>query len=96
MRESVGLIQDPIRYGANDFKEVKPFIEIYEHEIVFYALQRKIPFQSEECPYTHESIRTDIREFISKLEKNHAGIKYNAYNSMMTNFRAKADFTINI
>ena len=82
--ERIGWIYpDPIRYGTNNFKKVKPFIEIYEREIVFYALQKKIPFQSEECPYMHESIRTDIREFISKMEKNHAGIKYNAYNSMM-------------
>jgi uncharacterized protein (TIGR00269 family) len=64
-------------------KKVKPFIEIYEYEIAFYALQRDIPFQSEECPYMDESIRTDLRQFFNAMEKEHPGIKQNAYSSMM-------------
>lgn len=81
--ERIGWIHPrPVQY-ANGMKKVKPFIEIYEYEIAFYALQRQIPFQSEECPYMNESIRTDLREFFNKLEKEHTGIKYNAYNSMM-------------
>ena len=31
----------------------------------------------------NEGIRTEIREFLNKLEKEHAGIKYNAYNTMI-------------
>ena len=74
---------EPVQYSINDLKKIKPFVEIYEHEIVFYALQREIPFQSEECPYMHESIRTELRQFLNQLEKEHPGIKYNAYNSMI-------------
>ena len=77
------IYPEPVQYGSNGLKKIKPFVEIYEHEIVFYALQMKIPFQSEECPYMHESIRTDIREFLNKLEKGRPGIKYNAYNSIL-------------
>ena len=81
--ERIGWIYpEPVQY-ANGMKKIKPFIEIYEYEIAFYALQREIPFQSEECPYMNESIRTDLREFFNKMEKDHPGIKYNAYNSMM-------------
>jgi uncharacterized protein (TIGR00269 family) len=81
--ERIGWIYpEPVQY-ASGMKKVKPFIEIYEYEIAFYALQREIPFQSEECPYMNESIRTDLREFFNRLEKDHPGIKYNAYNSMM-------------
>jgi uncharacterized protein (TIGR00269 family) len=81
--ERIGWIYpEPVQYGPNGLKKVKPFVEIYEHEIVFYALQREIPFQSEECPYMHESIRTTLRGFFNNLESAHAGIKYNAYNSM--------------
>ncbi|HEX2014559.1 MAG TPA: TIGR00269 family protein, partial [Nitrososphaera sp.] len=81
--ERIGWIYPkPVQY-ADRMKKIKPFIEIYEHEIAFYALQRDIPFQSEECPYMHESIRTELREFFNMLEKDHPGIKYNAYNSMM-------------
>lgn len=82
--ERIGWIYpEPVQYGANSLKKIKPFVEIYEQEIVFYALQREIPFQSEDCPYMHESIRSDLREFLNKLEKDHTGIKYNAYNSMI-------------
>ena len=73
---------EPVQYTNSGMKKVKPFIEIYEYEIAFYALQREIPFQSEECPYMNESIRTDIREFFNRLERDRPGIKYNAYNSM--------------
>jgi cytoplasmic tRNA 2-thiolation protein 1 len=81
--ERIGWIHpEPVQY-ASGMKKVKPFIEIYEYEIAFYALQREIPFQAEECPYMNESIRTDLREFYNNLEKEHPGIKLNAYNSMM-------------
>jgi cytoplasmic tRNA 2-thiolation protein 1 len=80
--ERIGWIYpEPVQYSTS-MKKIKPFIEIYEYEIAFYALQREIPFQSEECPYMNESIRTDLREFFNKMEKDHPGIKYNAYSSM--------------
>ena len=81
--ERIGWIYpEPVQY-ANRMKKIKPFIELYEHEIAFYALQSNIPFQSEECPYMDESIRTELREFFNRFEKDHPGIKYNAYNSMI-------------
>ena len=81
--ERIGWIYpEPVQYTQNGMKKVKPFIEIYEYEIAFYALQRDIPFQSEECPYMNESIRTDLREFFNRLERDHPGIKYNAFRSM--------------
>ena len=82
--ERIGWIYpEPAQYVQNGMKKIKPFVEIYEYEIAFYALQRDIPFQSEECPYSNESIRTDLREFFNRLETDHQGIKYNAYKSMM-------------
>jgi cytoplasmic tRNA 2-thiolation protein 1 len=63
-------------------RKIKPFCEIYEQEIVFYALLRGIPFQTEHCPYMNESIRTQIREFINTLERERPGIKYNFYHSV--------------
>lgn len=73
---------EPVQY-ANGLRKIKPLTEIYEHEIAFYALINEIPFQSEECPHMNEGIRTKIREFLNMLEKEHAGIKYNAYNTMV-------------
>ncbi len=81
--ERIGWIHpEPVQFTQAGLKKIKPFVEIYEYEIAFYALQREIPFQSEDCPYMNESIRTDLREFFNRLEKDHPGIKYNAYRSM--------------
>lgn len=64
-------------------RRIKPFCEIYENEIVFYAFTNEIPFQSEECPHMNEGIRTEIRHFLNSLEKNHIGIKNNMYKSIL-------------
>ncbi len=64
-------------------KRIKPFCEIYENEIVFYAFINEIPFQSEQCPHMNEGIRTEIRDFLNSLEKNHIGIKNNMYKSIL-------------
>lgn len=77
------IYPEPIYYGTKKIKKIKPFIEIYEREIVFYALQQNIPFQSEQCPYQDESVRSEIREFFNSLEENRSGVKYNTYNSIL-------------
>lgn len=64
-------------------RKVKPFCEIYESEIVFYAFSNDIPFQTEPCPHMNEGIRTKIREFLNSLENQHSGIKNNLYNSVL-------------
>jgi len=74
---------EPVEYGSGGLKKIKPLMEIYEKELVLYAIQQNIPFQSEECPYKDESIRTDFRNHLNNLEKIHPGIKYNAYNSIL-------------
>ncbi len=69
--------------SLNDLRKIKPFCEIYESEIVFYAFTNDIPFQSEPCPHMSEGIRTEIREFLNSLEAQHSGIKNNFYQSVL-------------
>ncbi|BDQ31849.1 tRNA lysidine(34) synthetase TilS [Nitrosopumilus zosterae] len=69
--------------SSNSLRKIKPFCEIYESEIVFYAFTNDIPFQSEPCPHMNEGIRTDIREFLNSLENQHSGIKNNLYQSIL-------------
>ncbi len=69
--------------SSNSLRKIKPFCEIYEAEIVFYAFTNDIPFQSEPCPHMNEGIRTEIREFLNSLEKQHSGIKNNFYQSIL-------------
>ena len=68
---------------SNKIRKIKPFCEIYENEIVFYAFTNQIPFQSEQCPHMNEGIRTEIREFLNSLENHHSGIKNSMYGSVM-------------
>ena len=69
--------------SANKNRKIKPFYEIYENEIVFYAFTNQIPFQSEQCPHMNEGIRTEIREFLNSLENHHSGIKNSMHGSVM-------------
>ena len=69
--------------SSNSLRKIKPFCEIYEEEIVFYAFTNEIPFQSEPCPHMNEGVRTELREFLNKLENSHSGIKNNLYKSTL-------------
>ena len=69
--------------SGNTLRKIKPFCEIYESEIVFYAFTNNIPFQSEPCPHMNEGIRTEIREFLNSLENRHSGVKNNLYQSIV-------------
>ncbi|MCE2498384.1 MAG: adenine nucleotide alpha hydrolase family protein [Nitrosopumilaceae archaeon] len=68
--------------GANP-RRIKPFCEIYESEIVFYAFASGLPFQQEPCPHMNEGIRTEIREFLNSLESERSGIKNSMYASVL-------------
>ena len=69
--------------SKNSLRKIKPFCEIYESEIVFYAFTNEIPFQIEPCPHMNEGIRTEIREFLNSLEGQRSGIKNNLFNSFL-------------
>ena len=69
--------------SKNTIRKIKPFCEIYESEIVFYAFTNEIPFQTEPCPHMNEGIRTEIREFLNSLENQHSGIKNNLFKSSL-------------
>ncbi|GIU70801.1 MAG: tRNA lysidine(34) synthetase TilS [Candidatus Nitrosocaldaceae archaeon] len=73
---------EPLTY-AKDLRKIKPLMAIYENEIAFYAIINDIPFQEEQCPHMSESIRNSVRSFLNNLEKEHAGIKYNTFRSIL-------------
>ncbi len=56
-------------------RRVKPFMEIYEEEVALYAYQNGIKFQSVSCPYMHEGLRSEVRDYLNIMEANHPGIK---------------------
>lgn len=76
------MYPEPVEY-ADGLRKIKPLLEVYEHEIAFYALINDIPFQSEQCPYMNEGIRSSIREFLNTLEQRHAGMKHNMLSTIL-------------
>ena len=56
-------------------RRVKPFMEIYEAEVALFAYQSKIAFQSVSCPYMHEGLRSEVRDYLNMMEANHPGMK---------------------
>jgi uncharacterized protein (TIGR00269 family) len=56
-------------------RRVKPFMEIYEEEVALYAYQNAVPFQSVSCPYMHEGLRSEVRDYLNIMEASHPGIK---------------------
>jgi cytoplasmic tRNA 2-thiolation protein 1 len=56
-------------------RRVKPFIEIYEEEVALFAYESGLPFQSVSCPYMHEGLRSEVRDYLGVMEANHPGMK---------------------
>jgi uncharacterized protein (TIGR00269 family) len=56
-------------------RRVKPFMEIYEEEVALFAYQSGIPFQSVSCPYMHEGLRSEVRDYLNAMEARHPGMK---------------------
>ena len=50
-------------------------MEIYEEEVALYAHLSGLPFQSASCPYMHEGLRSEVRDYLNELEAKHPGMK---------------------
>ena len=67
---------DPESVDPNfPLRRVKPFMETYEEEIALYSHLSGLPFQTVSCPYMHEGLRSEVRDFLNRLEAGHPGIK---------------------
>ncbi len=64
-------------------RRVKPFMEIYEEEIALFAYQSGLPFQSVSCPYMHEGLRSDVRDYLNEMEAKHPGMKNVLFSSAL-------------
>lgn len=73
---------------------VKPFSEVPEKEIAFYAHLSEIEFQSVPCPYASTALRSDIRSMLNRMEEKHAGTKFTVYKSA-EKIRSALDVSVN-
>jgi uncharacterized protein (TIGR00269 family) len=75
---------DP-RVVDSDFplRRIKPFMEIYEAEVALFAFLSGIQFQTASCPYMHEGLRSEVRDYLNELESLHPGMKNVLMNSAL-------------
>jgi uncharacterized protein (TIGR00269 family) len=73
--ERIGWMDPSYTDDSFPIRRVKPFMEIYEEEIALFAYLSKIPFQSVSCPYMHEGLRTEVRDYLNEMEAKHPGMK---------------------
>ncbi len=55
---------------------IKPLREIPEKEIALYCMVNDVFVQSRECPYANLSLRADVRDMLSGLERESPGTKH--------------------
>ena len=63
--ERLGWFDPSVVDGDFPFRRVKPFMEIYEEEIALYAHLTGLPFQNASCPYMHEGLRSEVRDYLN-------------------------------
>lgn len=73
-----GVVKDP-RFVPR----IKPFYFLAEKETAAYAYLKQFPVKFNECPYSNDSFRGEIRDLINNIEKNHPGTKHAIINSFL-------------
>ena len=81
--DRLGWIDPQVVDSDFPLRRVKPFMEIYEEEVALYAHLSGLPFQSASCPYMHEGLRSEVRDYLNELEAKHPGMKNVLLNSAL-------------
>ena len=62
-------------------QRVKPLRDILEREISMYAFLNNITFQTIPCPYTGTAMRSDLRNFLNRLEIKYPGTMFTIHSA---------------
>ncbi len=65
----------PQRDQEGLIRRIKPFMELYEKEVVTYGFLKRYPMIFDECPYSYFPVRAFVRDFIYELESKYPGRK---------------------
>ena len=71
----------PSRVQKGLVMRIKPLRELYEKEIVTYALIEGLPISLDECPYSHFPVRAMVRDFLYEFENKYPGRKFSVLRS---------------
>lgn len=62
---------------------IKPLIYVTERECALYCTLRELPFHLQECPYSSDSLRGELKDFLNDFEQKHPGTKFNVVKSFL-------------
>ncbi|MEK6954277.1 MAG: TIGR00269 family protein [Candidatus Micrarchaeota archaeon] len=62
---------------------IKPLIYNLEKEAALYCELKELPYHRGECPYSNESFRGEIKNFLNGLEQKFPGVKFNLLRSYL-------------
>ena len=71
----------PSRVQKGLVMRIKPMRELYEREIVAYALIQNLPISLDECPYSQFPVRAIVRDFLYDFENKYPGRKFSIIRS---------------
>ncbi|NOY10834.1 MAG: TIGR00269 family protein [Archaeoglobi archaeon] len=74
----------PSRVQEGLVLRIKPLREIYEKEVVLYALLHNLPVSLDECPYSRTPVRAVVRDFLYDFENRYPGRKFSVLRSFET------------
>jgi uncharacterized protein (TIGR00269 family) len=66
----------PVVKNKKFIQRIKPLRNIPEKETALYCLVNNLEVQLKHCPYTGESVRFDVRDFLNEMEEKYPGIKF--------------------
>ncbi|WP_414470343.1 TIGR00269 family protein [Methanobacterium sp. ACI-7] len=66
---------------------IKPLWKVSEKDVGTWAILNEVEVHFAECPYSHMSARSKIKEFLNKIESNRKGTKRNILESFDKTFQ---------
>lgn len=66
---------------------IKPLWQLPEKDVGIWCVLNDIPIHSEECPYSTTSLRSDVKNYLNKLEEKNKGIKKDIFESFKKTFK---------
>lgn len=65
---------------------IKPLWQLAEKDVGIWCVVNDIEIHDEECPYSVTSLRSDVKNFLNRLEQENRGIKRNIFDSFKNTF----------
>jgi uncharacterized protein (TIGR00269 family) len=69
---------------------IKPLWQLPEKDVGIWCVVNDIEIHDEECPYSTTSLRSDVKNFLNKLEEDNRWIKKNIFNSFKKTFTVES------